>query len=87
MSHPQQELHFRQNQSNFAILIRSTEHMHQYCPSLSSFTDPALLPCPAPKSQRRRQQTQTATCKQKWRPAETHVRTRAPSIPSTNQWL
>lgn len=70
MSHPQQEPHFKQNWSNFAILIRSTYSTRQHCPAPSSITDPCLLPCPASKSQRGRQHTQTATCKQKQSPTK-----------------
>lgn len=43
VSHPQQELNFTQQrtscQSNFAVLIRSTERRQQHFPSLSSETD------------------------------------------------
>lgn len=39
------------------------------------------------KSKRGRQQAQTATCKQKQRPTEKHVHTKALSIPSRHRWL
>lgn len=73
MSHPQQQPHFKHSQSNFAMLIRSTECNIVH---LSGITDTDQVT-----------EIQTATCKQKRRPTKKHIPTRAPSIPSRNQCL
>lgn len=87
MSHPRQEPRFKQNPSNFTTVIRSTGLTQQHCPISPAPQTQTCYPDQRPSHREEDNRLKTAACKQKWRPTEKHVRTRAPSVPSRNPWL
>lgn len=65
MSHPRQELRFKQNPSNFTTVIRSTELTQQHCPVSPALQTQTCYPDQRPSHREEDNRLKTAACKKK----------------------